>query len=631
MNSKTLLFVVLLSFCVSNIQSQQWQWLQSGRSQQSENQGRAVCFDPQGNILVTGHHNPEMELSVQPLGDRMVSLVSQRKLEQRLFVAKYDPEGQLLWATPTRGGEATGATIASDAKGAAYVAGTFSGHVNFSTHSLAPLRKEGEGSGSAFLSRYLPGGQLDWSVAIHMAGGQCQARQVLSDATGLWLAGDLSLVPGQAIEFEQWGQKSARFTPVQASLGSEARLGFLARYSLRGELQGVRFFGNNRSQVRIDDLVVSPSGNVYLATRFSGSWYFQGKTFQTEPLKKEGLLLAFNAKGKLRWANRIHNAQNLDIPLKLCLGPSGLALSFASSSGISIGMHDASPMIQEEGKNLMGVVVLDEKGEEKWQHLFDIPWGMISPEEIVADSSGQLYLGGYFMGNWQQDSLEWTTTGFHSQKMGRKGIHSWWDANAFWLKLSAEGDFLWQHSSRGIRREAALGLACQANGQLATTGTFEGVRDARFGELEARGGKGTNIFVGKFLPPLADSLTEALEIAGSHAPEAHRSIELRGKVAVHSQEVEVLIWDNNEIDGDIVSLFLGEKCILKDHRLSARRIRLKISLKELQSNRLILQAENTGRIYPNTAALTLVDEKYRQTIFLASDLKRSQAVELEVK
>src|SRR5579872_6758487 len=68
--------------------------------------------------------------------------------------------------------------------------------------------------------------------------------------------------------------------------------------------------------------------------------------------------------------------------------------------------------------------------------------------------------------------------------------------------------------------------------------------------------------------------------------------------------VLVTLYDNGEIDGDSVSLFLNNELILQHYKLTAQPKLLLLPIDGgLPVNRLLLFAENLGRLPPNTALM----------------------------
>ena len=107
-----------------------------------------------------------------------------------------------------------------------------------------------------------------------------------------------------------------------------------------------------------------------------------------------------------------------------------------------------------------------------------------------------------------------------------------------------------------------------------------------------------------------------------------RKTETVETVLVKSKKVTIKIWDNDKVDGDIVSLNLNGKWILKNYRLKKHAKNIVIDLPE-DSNELILYAENLGKIPPNTASISIWngDEEIKSLV-LNSDKGRSEAIKI---
>ncbi|MGM5629912.1 IgGFc-binding protein [Apibacter raozihei] len=86
-------------------------------------------------------------------------------------------------------------------------------------------------------------------------------------------------------------------------------------------------------------------------------------------------------------------------------------------------------------------------------------------------------------------------------------------------------------------------------------------------------------------------------------------------IIVEKEEIELLVFDNAEEDGDIISVYLNDQLVYPDVNVLKSGTILKFTL-EKGKNNIIIKAENEGRIYPNTAGLTFDDGTTRQTIIL---------------
>lgn len=83
------------------------------------------------------------------------------------------------------------------------------------------------------------------------------------------------------------------------------------------------------------------------------------------------------------------------------------------------------------------------------------------------------------------------------------------------------------------------------------------------------------------------------------------------EIPVSGDSVELRFYDNAEIDGDSISLFLNNNLIFQHIRLLGTAYTIKLAVSDLQdSNELIMVAENLGSIPPNTSFMVAeVDNK----------------------
>lgn len=83
------------------------------------------------------------------------------------------------------------------------------------------------------------------------------------------------------------------------------------------------------------------------------------------------------------------------------------------------------------------------------------------------------------------------------------------------------------------------------------------------------------------------------------------------EIPLTGDSVELRFYDNAEIDGDSISLFLNDKLIFQHIRLTGSSYTIKLAVTDLNTmNELIMVAENLGSIPPNTSYMVaIVGEK----------------------
>lgn len=101
------------------------------------------------------------------------------------------------------------------------------------------------------------------------------------------------------------------------------------------------------------------------------------------------------------------------------------------------------------------------------------------------------------------------------------------------------------------------------------------------------------------------------------------------EIPVTGDSLELRFYDNAEIDGDSISLFLNDKMLFTHIRLTDKAYTVKLSVNDLQqSNELTMVAENLGSIPPNTSYMVAIVGDKRYEAQLASTENSSAVIRL---
>jgi len=116
-------------------------------------------------------------------------------------------------------------------------------------------------------------------------------------------------------------------------------------------------------------------------------------------------------------------------------------------------------------------------------------------------------------------------------------------------------------------------------------------------------------------PEVKSSLSEKKIVT----PDVLRTREnaLAKTITVSTDEVTIKLYDNGEIDGDSISVFVDKQLTLSHKGLSASPIVLKLKFDENQEeHEVVMVAENLGRIPPNTSLMVITagDQRYQVQI-----------------
>ena len=93
--------------------------------------------------------------------------------------------------------------------------------------------------------------------------------------------------------------------------------------------------------------------------------------------------------------------------------------------------------------------------------------------------------------------------------------------------------------------------------------------------------------------------------------EARKNSE-QSRLVINSKNLNLKLYDNGVVDGDIISVFYNGKLLVSNQHLSEKPIELNISLDEkVKIHEITLYAENLGDIPPNTALIIVTAGKKR--------------------
>jgi len=111
-----------------------------------------------------------------------------------------------------------------------------------------------------------------------------------------------------------------------------------------------------------------------------------------------------------------------------------------------------------------------------------------------------------------------------------------------------------------------------------------------------------------------------------------RKAVLNRELEVESDSVRLSFYDNGDIDGDSISVFVNSQIILTHQELAAKAFNVYLHLDSTRDvNEVSMFAENLGRIPPNTALMVLTDGKNRYEVFMSSSLTENATIRLRRK
>ena len=107
---------------------------------------------------------------------------------------------------------------------------------------------------------------------------------------------------------------------------------------------------------------------------------------------------------------------------------------------------------------------------------------------------------------------------------------------------------------------------------------------------------------------------------------------LSKELEVNSDSVRISFYDNGDIDGDSISVFVNNQPVLTKQSLTAQALNIYLKLDSTKAvNEISMFAENLGIYPPNTALMVVNDGEHRYEVYLSSNLSQNAVVRLRRK
>ena len=266
-------------------------WARQGvvSSSASNGVGYSVASDLSGNTYVTGYF-----VDTISFGGTMLQSVNTGTPD--VFLVKYDPNGNVLWAKQSNLNTGFGYaySVATDAAGDAYITGIFWGTLGFGGQSVSNIAKYGD----EFAVKYDPNGNVLWAKAATTPsnGSYSWGNSIAVDASGN------AYVTGQFLNTLYFGAYTVS-SPQSYDM-------FLAKYDANGNqlwtIQGAP--ANAASYANAYSVSVDGPGNAYVTGQFANLYSFGSITIQSTRTKlgdsSDVYLAKFDPNGNALWVDQ---------------------------------------------------------------------------------------------------------------------------------------------------------------------------------------------------------------------------------------------------------------------------------------------------------------------------------------
>ncbi len=397
----SLLTLLIVSIHFSNAQSPPWAW-EKGVGIAGDCEGKGIATDAYGNSYVVGQYSGTVNFGSG------ITLTTLYSFASEPFVAKYNPNGVIVWAKAIALGN-TGSYSAYkvdlDPLGNCYVVGRFFGTADFG--NSVTLSSAG---GRGFIAKYDANGTALWAKN---AADKCYAISV--DKNGN------SCVNGHFTT-------AATMGTITLSDPSTQSLKYVARFDNNGVCQwACKVTGTDGLDENFQSIGTDGDGNCY----FTGYMPAEHTVIDTAHIDVSigaggfMYMAKFNPAGHVQWA-KFADYSGSQYPQSLCVNDSG----YVYLAGTLLGVNGIYFGVTVSWNNLGNLAKFSKDGNFIWVN--EISSSGVDPNNskvrgLRADSAGNCYMTGSYSGTatFNTDVIALSNTGIFAAKFDNDGNALW--------------------------------------------------------------------------------------------------------------------------------------------------------------------------------------------------------------
>ena len=418
-----------------------------------DDRGFGVAIDEWGNIYTTGFFQHTVDFDPGPGEDYHTATGY-----YDAFLSKIDPEGNFQWARTWGSLEASdtgGSDVAVDLAGGVYIAGDFTGTVDFDPGPGEDLHYSG--GSNVFVSRFDTDGNFLW-VRVWGGTDQDAARALTVDNFGnIFVTGYF----GDTVDFDP-GDGVDEHT----SNSTNGNV-FLSAFDSDGAFLWARTWGGEGASDNSGYGVATDGfGNVFVTGEFGGTVDFDpgpGEYIQSgKPSLSNAFLSKFDNSGNFIWA-RTWATTPEGAGVAYGVAVDSIGDSFITGEHGGTVDYDPGPGedIHSANKGAVFLTSFNPDGDFRWARTWGDgldTWGC----GVAFHDSGNIYVTGIFRGS-NIDFDPGPGEDFHSSTAIE---------DIFLSKFSDDGDFLWARTWGGTGPDYGRGVAVNSSQNAYVTGYF---------------------------------------------------------------------------------------------------------------------------------------------------------------
>ena len=281
--------------------------------------GQSIATDLSGNVYATGVFVAPF-LTFTTIEGTKITLANSYTSGDAMFIVKYDPSGNVLWAVSAgcngvRGYGTVVDGIVADGIGNVYVAGSFFGSTMiFGNLTLNNTSIAGEAD--AFIAKYDADGNLLWATSI--AGNlEDEIYYIAADATGIYVTGSFD-----SPVLNIMNKDGTTFKTLNPYPGATNYDMYVVKYDPNGFALWANSAGGSGFDVG-NSIATNGDGSVYVTGTFTAPSITFGNTVLTNMGYSDIFIVKYDAiEGTVQWATKASGPSS-DNPGKVAVSADG--------------------------------------------------------------------------------------------------------------------------------------------------------------------------------------------------------------------------------------------------------------------------------------------------------------------
>lgn len=454
-------FILSCLLCLTSYVSlaQSWVWAK-GEGDIGNDVANSVTTDTYGNTYITGNIAGKADFS---------GTIYQGNGIYEMYIAKYDPAGNLLWVKLAGGADNDQGNCIRWNKGFLYVCGGFSDTAFFESTALIS-----KGESDAFVAKYDDSGNLLW---VKPASG-----------TGLDYATSLDIDNGGNIFVAGTYESAITLGTTNLTTTSFYGESFYAKYDGGGNVVWAKSTSGNNPNL-ITGIALDYHDALYLTGYFGGSFKVSAGTVNTSSASYDIFLAKVEqSDGSLDWMKRAGSTYE-DGAHGVCCDKDGYPSIIGYFAGTAYFDNNS---VTYSDYNDVFVARYDPSGNNLWVrsgtgNKLDVGFA------IACDETGNLFATGMF-----QNIIY-----FNGNVLTTPDIL---DRDVFLISYDKNGNIRWLTKAGGEDTDCGLSVAVNNNGTISISGYY--LHTCFFGNLQIDYASGNDLFVAKYDPPIVNAVDE---------------------------------------------------------------------------------------------------------------------------